>query len=951
MKKVFRPLVAILAALAVFAGIGCSNTGGGPVVENDSSLTIAVTDQVSRSILPNISMDPASYRIVGTGPKGATFEQTTNGANVTIPGLAFGEWTVVVTARNADGTPIGQGSGTVVVSTNRTSYIMITVRPFDGFGTLELGVTWPVDQVQEAAIESTLTPYSGSSRTLAFTVNGAAGTASFSANDVAAGYHTLVLKLLDNDFLAMGAVEVVRIVADQTTSGTIVFENVNSGRGSIEVGITPDMRDPLDVSITGAEQAKPKNQSQSLHASVSNYAGNITYVWYVNATAVATGQDFTFDSSWDEGYYRIDVTAFTTDGTRAGSSSATVTVSEAVIGTNATLTSLTVNNGTLTPVFDSTTTAYAVTVPNTTTSITVTGVASDPEATISANNGVAQTLSTGANAITLTVTAADGVTTLAYTVTVTREEAPPTGTFTTVWKTSNLGESASNQICLPLENQGVYNFTVDWGDGTNNVITTWNAPEATHTYATAGQYEVKITGVIKGFSFGTRNSGYAGIPGDSKKLLEIKEWGPLRLGNRGGYFSICSNMIISATDKLNLEGINNFTSFFLRCSALINIPGIEYWDVSKVTNMGSMFQEATLFNQDINNWNVSNVTNMSGMFAGATSFNKDIGNWDVSNVSAMIEMFAGATSFNQNIGNWDVSNVTLMVSMFNTASAFNQDIGKWDVSNVTTMYGMFINASTFNQEIGKWDVSKVTNMEMMFYKAVAFNQDIGQWDVSNVTSMRLMFFEAKSFNQDIGDWNVSKVINMQSMFNKSTAFDGAIGNWDVSSVTDMALMFGEATSFNQEIGNWNVSKVTSIMAMFDKATSFNKDIGKWDVSKVTNMSNMFSSAAAFNQNIGNWNVSNVTSMSMMFSSATAFNQNIGNWDVSKVIIMNGMLNNTNLSTTNYSDILIGWSNLPSLQRNVLLHAKPTKYSTIASAARQKLISDYGWTIYDGGLTQ
>ncbi len=328
MRKVFISLCVIFTAFFIIAGAGCSNTGGGPIIENDSSLTIAVTDQVSRSILPNISMDPASYRIVGTGPKGATFEQTTNGANVTIPGLAFGEWTVVVTARNADGTPIGQGSGTVVVSTNRTSYIMITVRPFDGFGTLELGVTWPADQVQEAAIESTLAPYSGSSRTLAFTVNGAAGTASFSANDVAAGYHTLVLKLLDNDFLAMGAVEVVRIVADQTTSGTIVFENVNSGRGSIEVGITPDMRDPLDVSITGAEEAKPKNQSQSLHASVSNYAGNITYVWYVNATAVATGQDFTFDSSWDEGYYRIDVTAFSTDGMRAGSVTTNVQLTE-----------------------------------------------------------------------------------------------------------------------------------------------------------------------------------------------------------------------------------------------------------------------------------------------------------------------------------------------------------------------------------------------------------------------------------------------------------------------------------------------------------------------------------------------------------------------------------------------------------------------------------------------
>ena len=38
------------------------------------------------------------------------------------------------------------------------------------------------------------------------------------------------------------------------------------------------------------------------------------------------------------------------------------------------------------------------------------------------------------------------------------------------------------------------------------------------------------------------------------------------------------------------------------------------------------------FNQDLNNWDVSNVTNMSSMFDDATNFNQDISSWDVSNV-------------------------------------------------------------------------------------------------------------------------------------------------------------------------------------------------------------------------------------------------------------------------------------------------------------------------------
>ena len=39
------------------------------------------------------------------------------------------------------------------------------------------------------------------------------------------------------------------------------------------------------------------------------------------------------------------------------------------------------------------------------------------------------------------------------------------------------------------------------------------------------------------------------------------------------------------------------------------------WDVSNVTNMRSMFSDATSFNQPIGDWNVSNVTDMSGMFS------------------------------------------------------------------------------------------------------------------------------------------------------------------------------------------------------------------------------------------------------------------------------------------------------------------------------------------------
>ena len=149
---------------------------------------------------------------------------------------------------------------------------------------------------------------------------------------------------------------------------------------------------------------------------------------------------------------------------------------------------------------------------------------------------------------------------------------------------------------------------------------------------------------------------------------------------------------------------------------------------------------------------VSNITNMVSMFEGATSFNQDISSWDVSSVTIMQGMFYGATSFNQDISSWDVSNVTNMRGMFDSATSFNLDISSWDVSNVTSMRGMFYGATSFNQDISSWDVSSVTIMSFMFRGATSFNQDLSQWCVSKIPT------KPSSFDTGTTTWNLPRPV-------------------------------------------------------------------------------------------------------------------------------------------------------------------------------------------------
>src|SRR5690554_6525358 len=291
--------------------------------------------------------------------------------------------------------------------------------------------------------------------------------------------------------------------------------------------------------------------------------------------------------------------------------------------------------------------------------------------------------------------------------------------FVTAWQYVNF--SPDGQIIrLPLVERGNYHFRVDWGDGTHDIITRANQPEATHHYADVSRHTVMITGTLEGWSFIEQE----GMSGEARKLKEIKNWGIFRLGpstryapmqNRA-YFRGADDLSITAMDVLDLTGVTSLKEMFFECGLNEEIPSINQWDTSSVTDMSDMFANTRWFNQDIGDWDTSSVTTMRSLFS-ATHFDRDINAWDTSSVTNMSRVFMNTRNFNQDISAWDTSSVTNISDMFLNARAFNQDIGAWDTSSVTNMTEMFKGAAAFDQDIGAWDITSVTRMRDMFDSA------------------------------------------------------------------------------------------------------------------------------------------------------------------------------------------------------------------------------------------
>jgi len=132
---------------------------------------------------------------------------------------------------------------------------------------------------------------------------------------------------------------------------------------------------------------------------------------------------------------------------------------------------------------------------------------------------------------------------------------------------------------LPL-GTGTHNFTVYWGDGSSDEITSSSDPDRIHTYATAGTYIISMRGICTHFAFNN-----AGDKLKLKKLLGFIDMGFTILNFRG-----CSNLTRVHSSMRVLRSLTTALSMFRVCTSLVSIPAGIFDGAANITSFEESFR-------------------------------------------------------------------------------------------------------------------------------------------------------------------------------------------------------------------------------------------------------------------------------------------------------------------------------------------------------------------------
>ena len=475
--------------------------------------------------------------------------------------------------------------------------------------------------------------------------------------------------------------------------------------------------------------------------------------------------------------------------------------------------------------------------------------------------------------------------------------------FITTWRTTTANES----ITIPTRIGYPYNYTIDWGDGSATTTHT-TAASPSHTYTMSGDYTVKINATQFPSIFFNNT-------GDKDKIISIDQWGNIEWRALDGAFYGCSNLEGKASDIPNISLVTSLVQMFAGTTKFNQ--DLSAWDVSLVTKMASMFEDASGFDNGSSplNWanKTAKVTNLSGMFNGAINFNEDISSWNIGSLTDAIRMFNNSALTPDN---YDKLLISWQGQAHNKNIVFWAGGSRYCSKEAKEARGKLMNADAWN--IRDYGVSP--DPSCVQPNTTDFST---MWEttVSDLT-ITIPTFPGETYNYTIewGDGYIDKNVTGDAThtYNASRQFDVRISG-------DFPRIY-----FNN---SGDKAKIVSI--------------NQWGNIKWSSMENSFYGCINMEgKAIDRPDLSNVDHLDGMFNGAVKFDQDIGMWAVDNVVSAVDMFKGVKLSTSNYDALLIGW-NSQSLNSGVVFSGGDSQYCQ-GKPSRATMISMDSWTITDGG---
>jgi surface protein len=527
---------------------------------------------------------------------------------------------------------------------------------------------------------------------------------------------------------------------------------------------------------------------------------------------------------------------------------------------------------------------------------------------------------------------------------------------------------------IPTILGGSYNYDVVYDgsvihsgvDETGNTITFPDGPGLKEIFVlgtfegfggSAGNldYKLKIQTFecIDGFSFTTGGSGFA-IFYNCPLLTSF-------IGNPdftsttviSSFFFDCPLLTTVLMDDADVSTITNFGSFFRNTPSLTTL-GISNWNTSSATFMSSMLRSCGLTGTiNLNHFDVSGVTGMDYMFSGSAFTVVQNTTWTplvCDNFSNFASSCSNLTTIY--VDNFVTLNTTKIDSMFKfSGSVTGLDVSGWITNNLLDIESAFFNATSVNiLNCSSWVLSPTGFARNFAYGTNITAFDFTGFDFSSATSVSS--FLAYSSVQTVTGFNALT-------FPASVIANNFLANSDIISIDMSGMTFNGAanlssfaascsslTTVNIDNVNFGAANLEAMFFLTPSITSFSATNA--NMSQVPSLRDFVNQSGTFTLDISTWNTQNVTSFLDFAYLGNVTIVGLDTLDVSSATTMENFSDQVN-DATMLANAYIYWSSL-TLQSGVTLRINNTQYDPIGDAARQSLINNDLWVIYDNGYS-